>query len=401
MDLHFPPLFLLIVAAAVAPIVGTATRRIGLSIVVIELLIGIAIGPQGLGLISPTAGWLPGLSRLGMAFLFFIAGLEIDLPAIRGRPLATAFLGWVSALLLAALLALGMRATGFTQSWVSVAIALVTTALGVLVPILRDAGMTETPLGRNVMASGMMGELGPIIAMSLALSRYSADVQAGLTLGFVLGVLALAWLLARGAKVPALLGPLRHGFDHSGQLPIRLAFVLVVGLAVLAENFGLDLALGALAAGMMTSFAIRGGDRVHDLHAKVDAIGFGFLVPIFFLSSGMKLDVRSILAGTEGLALLGAFLAALILVRVPLFLLLRRVLGARGAGATALFSATTLSLIVVLTQVAVEAGAMPAAEAAPLVGAGMLSVIVFPTLGLNIARMTRGERADDEDRDGL
>jgi Kef-type K+ transport system membrane component KefB len=177
--------------------------------------------------------------------------------------------------------------------------------------------------------------------------------------------------------------------------------LLIVALAVLAENFGLDLALGALAAGMMVGFATREGERVHDLHAKVDAVGFGFLVPMFFISSGMKLDVRSIFAGTEGLVLLAAFFVALVVVRLPLVLLLRRSLGGRGSAAVALLSATTLSLIVVITQVAVEVGVLPPSQAAPMVGAGMLTVILFPALGFRLAGVARGAPSGDEDRDGL
>jgi Kef-type K+ transport system membrane component KefB len=332
MEPHFPPVLFLLIGAAAAPAIAGLTRRIGLSVVVIELLLGIAVGPQGLGLVSPTAGALPAFSTMGMAFLFFIAGLEIDLTAIRGRPLRLALVGWFCGLALAVAIALGMAAAGLTSAWRVVAVALMTTALGVLVPILRDSGAIATPLGRHVLASGVMGELGPILAISLMISRrFSAGVQAGLTTAFVLVVILLAWLMARGAKVPALLEPIRRGLDNSGQTPIRIALVLIVALAVLAETFGMDLALGALAAGMMVGFATRGGERVHELHAKIDAVGFGFLIPLFFLSSGMKLDVRSIFAGSEGLALLVVFFVALVVVRLPLLLLLRSELGSQGA----------------------------------------------------------------------
>ena len=170
---------------------------------------------------------------------------------------------------------------------------------------------------------------------------------------------------------------------------------------MLAENLGLELALGALAAGMVTGLAIRDGDRAHVFHAKLDAIGFGFLVPVFFISSGMRLDVRSILAGGEGLKLLGAVFAALVAVRLPLVFLLRPTLGARNALATGLFSATTLSLVVALTQIAVDSGIMPAAEAASLVGAGVLSVLIFPTVGLRFASIARGPGVRGAAREGL
>jgi Kef-type K+ transport system membrane component KefB len=402
MEHAIPPIFVSLVAAALAPLVGMATARFGLSIVVIELLLGVAIGPQGLALVLPTDGMLPPLSTFGMAFLFFVAGLEIDLEAIRGRPLRTAIVAWAIALGMGAAIGLGLQAFGLAQSWLVIALALATTALGVLVPILRDAGIGNTPFGRYVLAGGVVGELGPIVLMSVLLSsRYSAGKQAGLTLAFVILVLVLAWLIARGAKVPAILRPLRRGLDQSGQLPVRIVLVLVAGLAVLAENFGLDLALGALAAGMMAGVATHGGMRAADLHSKIDALGFGFVVPVFFLVSGMKLDVRSMLAGGGGLALLALFFLALVVVRLPILWLLRGALGARQAAATALLSATTLSLVVVLTQVAVAAGAMAPAEAAPVVGAGMLSVIVFPVIGMKLAGMERPPSRADTARDGL
>jgi len=402
MEHAIPPIFLVFVAAALAPIVGMATARFGLSIVVIELLLGIAIGPQGLALVDPAHGMLTPLATFGMAFLFFVAGLEIDLEAIRGRPLIASVAAWAIALALGALIALGLQGAGLAQAWMIIAIALATTALGVLVPILRDAGIGDTPFGRYVLAAGVAGELGPIVLMSILLSRrYSAGEQAGLTLLFVVLVLVLAWIIARGAKVPAILRPLRRGLDHSGQLPVRIVLVLIAGLAVLAENFGLDLALGALAAGMMTGVATHGGARTADLHSKVDALGFGFVVPVFFLVSGMKLDVRSIFMGGGGIALLAAFFVALVVVRLPNLWLLRGALGPRQAAAAGLLSATTLSLIVVLTQLAVAAGAMRPEEAAPLVGAGMLSVIVYPVLGMKLAGIARPPRRADIEREKL
>jgi Kef-type K+ transport system membrane component KefB len=159
--------------------IAAGTRRLGLSVVVIELLLGVALGPQGLAIVSATTGALPAFATLGLAFLFFIAGLEIDLPAIRGGPLRLAFAGWVCGLALAIAIAFAMRAAGLTDAWRVVAIALMTTALGVLVPILRDGAALDTPFGRNVLAAGVMGELGPILLISLIVSRrFSADVPA-------------------------------------------------------------------------------------------------------------------------------------------------------------------------------------------------------------------------------
>jgi Kef-type K+ transport system membrane component KefB len=401
MELHVPPLLVVLAAAVAAPLVAEATRRIGLSIVVLELALGVAIGPQGLGWAEASQGAIPYLAVIGMAVLFFVAGLEIDLAAIRGE-LKLAFLGWAIAFGLACLTALAMRAAGLIDAWVVVAITLTTTALGVLVPILRDSGVLEEPFGRYVMAAGALGELGPILAISLALStKHTADVQTGFTVAFLAAVLLLAFAAAQ-LRVPAFLSFMRRTMTRSSQLPVRIAMLLVGGLAVLAELLGLDLALGALAAGMIVGLATSGADT-HLLHHKIDALAFGFLVPVFFIASGMKLDVAAILDSRAGLLLLAAFFAALVLVRVPASLLHLRELGGRQSAALGLYSATTLSLLVAITGIAVANGLMRPAEAAPLVGAGMLTVVLFPAIALRLTGKPGShiQAVARDDRDGL
>jgi len=399
MHAHIPPLLIILVVAVAAPLLGELTRRIGLSIVVLELLLGVAIGPQSLAWALPE-GPIALLAGFGMAFLFFLAGLEIDLEAIKGQPLNLSLIGWLIILALSCAAGLGLRAAGLVDAWNIVAIALSTTALGVLVPILRDAGSLETPFGRYVMAAGAMGELGPILLMSLALSKaHTATVQTAFTFVFIAVVLVVAWLLVQSGNIPGLLGVLRRTMTQSSQLPIRIAMLLLGGLAVLAELLGLDLALGALAAGMIIALATRGLET-HELHLKLDAIGFGFLIPVFFIASGMKLDVAAIFGSAAGLALTGLVFAALLATRLPLALLFRGSLGGRQAAALGLYSATTLSLIVALTQIAVGNGLMKPAEAAPLVGAGMLTVILFPVIAGKLVGAPARSR-HFVDRDGL
>jgi len=399
MEHHLPAILVILAVAALAPLIGEATRRFGISVVVIEILLGVAIGPQGLGWADASRGAAPHLALFGMGFLFFIAGLEIDLGAIRAE-LKLALLAWAAALALAAGAAYGLRSAGLVENSLVVAIALATTALGVLVPILKDAAVLDSPFGRHVMAAGVAGELGPIIAMALALStKHTADVQTAFTLAFIAIVALVCWGSTH-VLVPGVLAFLRRTLLRSGQLPVRIAVLLLVGLAVLAEEFGIDLALGALAAGMITGLALRDAQD-HTMHHKLEAIAFGFLVPVFFIVSGMKLDVRSIFASTQGLTLLAAAFLALVAVRIPGMLVYRGVLGTRAAVAHGLYSATTLSLIVAITGIAVAGGLMKPAEAAPLVGAGMLTVLLFPAIALPLAGLRpRGEgaAADDSDR---
>lgn len=398
---HIPAILVVVAAAALAPMIGEATRRFGVSVVVLEILLGVAIGPQGFELAVPTAGGLPTLAMFGMGMLFFIAGMEIDLGAIRSE-LKQALLAWVAAFAVAVGVAFALRSAGLVEGWLVVAIALPTTALGVLVPILKDAGVLATPFGRSVMAAGVIGELGPIIAMSLALStKNAADVQAVFTIIFISIVAAVYWASSH-VLAPGVMAFLRGTMLRSGQLPVRLAMLLLVLLGVLAEELGIDLALGALAAGMIVGLALR-DTTDHTMHHKLEAVAFGFFVPIFFIVSGMKLDVAAIFGSTQGLVLFGVAFIALVAVRIPGMLLYRREIGSHAAVAHGLYSATTLSLIVAITGIAVSGGLMKAAEAAPLVGAGMLTVLLFPAIALPLAGLKRGQNPDavHDDRDGL
>jgi len=379
MHLHIPSLLVVLAAAVAAPLLGELTRRIGLSIVVLELALGVAIGPQGLGW-AAAEGAVPPIATVGMAFLFFLAGLEIELEAIRGKPLRLALAGWTACLPLSFAIAYAGRSLGLFDAWIVVGIALATTALGVLVPMMRDSGMLETPFGRLVMAAGVVGEFGPILLMSLLLSRqHSAGLQLLLALAFVAVVLLVAWSLLRGVAAPPFLRLLRRTMTQSSQLPVRVAMLLLGVLVVTAEDFGLDLALGALAAGMSVKLAVQGAPN-DLLQQKLDAVGFGFLVPVFFIANGMKLDVAAVFASGPGLLRTAALFGALIIVHLPLMLMSRRIGTVRESMALGLYAATTLSLIVAMTDVAVKAGAMQPQEAGPLVVAGVLSVVLFPML---------------------
>ncbi len=379
MLLHIPSLLVVLAAAVVAPLVGELTRRIGLSIVVLELALGVAIGPQVLGW-AAMDGVVSGVATIGMAFLFFLAGLEIELTAIRGKPLRLALSGWIVSLGLGFAIAFAGRALGLFDAWVVVGIALATTALGVLVPMLRDSGMLETPFGRLVMAAGVVGELGPILLMSFLLSRqHSTGKQSLLALAFFAIVLLVAWSLLRGVAAPPFLQLLRRTMTQSSQLPVRVAMLLLGALVVTAEGFGLDLALGALAAGMIVKLAVQGAPN-DLLQQKLDAVGFGFLVPVFFITNGMKLDVIAVFTSGSGLLRTAVFFGALAVVHLPLMVMSRRIGTLRESVALGLYAATTLSLIVAMTDVAVTAGVMQRQEADSLIVAGVLSVVLFPML---------------------
>jgi len=401
MPLHVPSLLVVLAASVAAPLIGELTRRFGLSIVVLELALGVAIGPQGLGW-AAVEGSVPTVASIGMVLLFFLAGMEIELGAVRGRPIKIALAGWVACVAGSFAMALVANRLGMFSAWVVVGIALSTTALGVLVPVLRDAGTLDSTIGRHALAVGAVGELGPILLMSFLLSRqHDTGLQSVLVMGFLAIVLVVAWALVRGVADPPVLRLLRRTMTQASQLPVRVAILLLASLVVTAEYLGIDFALGALAAGMLVNLATH--DMRSDLlHQKLDAIGFGFLVPVFFITSGMKLDVASVFGSIHGLLLTATLLAALLAARLPVMLLAGRFFSARESVALGLYGATTLSLIVAITDIAAKDGVMLPGEAGPLVIAGVLSVVLFPIAASGLLGTRAASRAATyADQDGL
>ena len=354
--------FVVIVGVAVlAPVIVQLPLRIGIPVVVAEIALGIVIGPQGLGLAQEDP-LIEFLSNLGLAFLFFLAGMELDFNRIRGRPLNLAVGGWVISVALAFSIAAGLHASGFVISGLLTGAALATTALGALLPILRDAGVLNTRFGANVMAVGAVGEFGPIVLIAVLLGGDSSTITSLLLLStFVLLALAAGF----GAhRIPdRVLGRINQSMHRSGQLPVRLSMLLLIALVYLASEFGLDVILGAFAAGLIVGLIAR-GPEAEPLHVKFDGIGYGFLIPIFFINSGMSFDLDALLASPTTM------------LRLPVFppccswcaacpSSCRRDSACRAtSGGRWLLSAIALPLIVAITVIGVETDRMHPATAA-------------------------------------
>jgi Kef-type K+ transport system membrane component KefB len=314
---------------------------------------------------------------------------------MRGRPLALAGAGWLLSLALAAGTVAVLEAIGFVRAPVMMTIALTTTAIGTLLPILRDAGELETPFGRFVLAAGAVGELGPIMAISVVLTHDASRwTQTGLMLGFVL-IASVAILVALRVHPSAAVALFARTMHASSQLPVRICILVLVGLVTLAGTFGLDVILGAFAAGLIVGLANRVGPGTGPaLHHKLDAIGFGFLIPIFFVTSGIEFDVASLYARPEALLRVPVFLLLFLLIRGAPALLYTRAVGRADLLPLALYSATALPLVVAISELGVSTGRMRRDNAAALVGAAMLSVLIFPLVALALrARAAARERA--------
>ena len=372
-------LFVVVSVAAVAPMISALIPRVPVPQVVILILGGIAIGPVGLGLEDTEALQL--IANVGLGFVFLLAGFEIEPALLTARPGRLALVGWLISAVAACVTVGALAAVGYVHAFVPVALALTTTALGTVLPILREHHMSGGTFGRMFMAAGAIGELFPILAIAIFLgvnSRLSALISIA-AIGLIAVILAASQRLLRGGRLENIVS---SGAEATGQTTLRLSILLLLGLLVLAGEFGLDVVLGAFLAGVVLRRWAPGDTDT--LANKLDAIGWGFFIPVFFVSAGMGVDVDSIIKSPARLLV---FLALLLSVRgLSALVIYRKDLGMRERTQLMLCTATSLPLIVALTQIGLASDTMLPENAAALVGAGVLSVLLFPLTAVLLER---------------
>jgi Kef-type K+ transport system membrane component KefB len=385
--------FAIVVVAAFAAItVAVVPKRFAPPVVVLELILGILIGPELLGL-AHSDDFVNFFANLGLGMLFFFAGYEIDFERIKGMPMKLGALGWLLSVALAYGIGGLLAAAGVVVSFLYTGSAMATTAIGTLIPILRDNGELKTRFGTYLLAAGGAGEFGPILLVTLVLSTANPFHEAAILMAFVALALGLAILSVRYAwrGWPAL----ERTFEASSQLAVRVTVVLIFGLVLLAGHLGLDILLGGFVAGMITRLALK-GHELQVFESKLTAVGFGFFVPFFFVTSGIEFDLAA-LGSIGALAKLALFFVLFLVVRgLPAMLLYRGVLSARDRMALAFYSATELPLVVAITTIAIDAGHMKASTAAGLVGAAMLSTLIYPFVGMALRKDATEAEPEDE-----
>ncbi|MFD9571553.1 cation:proton antiporter [Streptomyces sp. NPDC059982] len=383
---HTGTLILIMAVAVLAPLLAYGVARwLPVPLVIFEILLGILVGPDVLGW-AGSGEVIDVLSELGLAMLIFLAGYEIKFAEVRGDTLRRSVWAWLAALALGLVLGtLLARGGGFDQG-VYIGTALTSTALGTVLPVLRDAGDLGSRFGTVMMAVGSVGEFGPIIAMALLLSGRAPARSAALLAAFaVLTGLAVFWALR--PKPPWFSEVIAKTLHSSAQFAVRLVVLMLLAMLGLAQALGLDVLLGAFAAGLITRLVLTGAapESSDAVLAKVEAIGFGFLVPLFFVVTGIEFDLAALLAGGRTLLMLPVFLLLFLCVRgLPIWLLAPRDLVGPDRTALVLFGSTALPLVVAITTLGVEDGQVQPGEAAALVGAAMVSVLVFPLLALRL-----------------
>jgi Kef-type K+ transport system membrane component KefB len=374
--------------AALAPLAAGLLQRVKVPQVVLLILGGIVIGPDVLAWADPDNIEL--ISNVGLGFLFLLAGYELQLELFRQRPGRIAVTAWLVTVVVALAVTGVLEAIGLVKDYVAIAIGLTTTALGTLLPILRDNNMLGGRFGSYLLAAGAVGEFLPIVAIAILLGTRGSFL--GLLSLLAMGAIALLFtFVPRLMRNQRLLAILREGEHATSQVTLRWTVFLLFALLVAAEDFGLDVVLGAFLAGVVLR---RWAPMdVHSLENKLDAVGYGLFIPAFFVSSGMSLDLDAIVEAPARLLL---FFFLLLVVRgLPALLLYRHDLGGVQRLQMTFLTATALPLLVALSHIGLSTGDMLPENAAALVGAGVLSVMVFP--GVAVALNRRGSRVGDLD----
>ena len=383
-------LVLVLAASSAAAILSRIHHRVFLPTVVVEISLGIVIGSEVLDL-AEADPYIEFLANIGLVFLFFFAGLEVVEKRVPRRALTLGTKGWAVSLALGLAIGLLLERAGLDAEGWLLGVALATTALGTLVPVLSDTGLLRTPLGTAVLGTGVAGEFWPIVVISVFLTGvYGALAEVLLLIGFG-GIVALAAATALRARPPRVLRVLRETVHTTGQAAVRLSVFVLAALVLLANDVGFDFVLGAFAAGLIVGLALDTPEGAI-VRMRLEGIGFGFLIPVYFVVTGMTFDLDSLLTPT-GLALAALFLVLLVVVRGASSLLWLRELGATQTASLAMFAATGLPLIVAIADIGTGRGAIAPDVGASLVGAGMISVLAFPLIATALARMAAAPAA--------
>jgi Kef-type K+ transport system membrane component KefB len=402
-ELHFTNLLLVVAVAFAAPFVLGLAPRVRLPSVVLEILAGIVIGPAVLGWVDVDEP-IEVLNLVGLAFLLFLAGLEIDFGRLRGQLLRISLLGFVVSFAIAIVVTMGLKAGDLIETPLLVAIILASTSLGVIIPVLKDVGEIGSKFGQLVIAGATIADFAAIFLLSIFFSGEGGTGSTVILLALLVVLAVAAYFALVGAERSKRISrELIRLQDTTAQIRVRGAVVLMIAFVALAETLGLEVILGAFAAGAILTLIDQDQAMTHPLfRRKLEAIGFGVFVPVFFVTTGLNFDLDALFASTKALVMIPIFLAALFAVRgLPALVLYRRLVDGQRAAIAGILQATSLPFIVAAAAIGMELDLLSQAEGAALIAAGLLSVMIFPATGLVLlkrAGMAPGEKAPAEPR---
>jgi Kef-type K+ transport system membrane component KefB len=382
--------------AFVAPLVLGLAPALRVPSVLLEIGAGVALGPSVLGWVEADAA-VNVLSLIGVGFLLLLAGLEIEVDRLRGAVLRLALTGFAVSFGIAVVVGYGLDAVGVVGAPFLVAVILSATSLAVVLPLLKDTGLAGSPFGQMVIAAASIADVATVIMLSLFFSEETAGVGVRLALFALFGLVCVGAgiAIAVGARVPSLSAALLRLQDTTAQIRVRGAFVLLMVFSILAQRFGLEAILGTFLAGMLLKLADRDDAMTHShFHEKLTEAGFGFFIPVFFVASGLRLDAGALVSDSSTLLHVPVLVVALYVIRGLPALLYRGLLGGRRALAAGLLQSTTLSFVLIASQIGQELGLLGPSDVAALTAAALVSVLVNPVVALAVLGVSGDEPSD-------
>ncbi|MFL7867746.1 MAG: cation:proton antiporter, partial [Anaerolineales bacterium] len=365
METRFLPLLLVVLLATIVPFLLARFRRI--PVVVGEILAGIIVGPSVLGWVHGDDLTLGLLAEIGFAFLMFLSGLEIDFSILfaaskRGQqngpsPLFLATLSFLLTLILSLAVSFGLASAGFVGDPWMMTLILSTTSLGIVVPVLKERRLITSRFGQTVLLAALLADF---VTMFL-ITVYVAARSSGLTFEILLIVLLfvpvvlLYQLGVRWLRAPGVRRLFEELADATAQVKVRSAFAIMIAFVVMAEIVGAELILGAFLGGALASLLSGKGEE--KLRYKLDAIGFGFFIPLFFVFVGVHFDLNAFLSEKSAWILAPILLAASFGIKFLASLVFKRVFSWRETIASGFLLSARLSLIIAASAIGLQLGA--------------------------------------------
>lgn len=385
----FEGLLWLALAAALAPIIVDIIPKVPVPVVVVEIALGILFGPYLLDVIEHSTG-LEIAKEFGVIFLFFLAGFEVDFEGIKGEPLKNALTGWVGSIIIALAIAFTLQQLDLISSFHLFAIAIATTALGPLMPILQDSGQIHTKFGSNALSIGAVGEFLPVLAVAFLFNdTRESQITALVLIAFFAIVGVLLYGFRRGVSQKEDSQTRRIIVDtlnSSAQFAVRLSILILVVLVYLTARFDLDVLLGAFAGGFIIGqlgdVASTSESRkvMEWLKVKLESIGFGVFIPAFFVMTGADLQLDTLFSSNRALVIMVLTIVAFLLIRGLPVLGLYRSLDGGMRFRLALIASTQLPLVATLMNRLVESGDVPEDIATAVIAGSVLTVALFPII---------------------
>ena len=386
-------LVIVLAVAAAIPLLLGFMKRLPLPGPVVEIVAGIVIGPSVLGWVQPDVT-IRALSVLGLSFLLFLAGFEVDVRRFRGRTGRQVLVTLTASMVLALTVGLALGAIGMRGALL-IGIALLATSLGLVVPVLADAGVLHAPVGVLTVACASAGEVAAVVALSLGAGESGMPLAGRLLLLVLLAVLlgAIAAVVVGAEHVGRIAALVDRLADTSAQIRVRLTVLLVAGIALAAASLGFEAILGAFMAGVLVRTLDPEPELAHPRYpVKLEAIGFGLLIPIFFVTSGMTLDITGLVENPLALVGVPVVVAALLVVRGAPMLVFWRDLPRAHLVAAGLLQASSLPFLLTVAQIGIEMGVLERTTAAALIAGGVVSVLIFPPLAIRLLASRDGDK---------